>query len=222
MSVDSPTAIRPVVQPVTDRILKSDGEAGAASFVIFGASGDLTARKLLPALYDLWQDGYLTDASPIIGVARREKTDDEFRQEMHAAVDEEARTAPVADADWERFATRLHYRRLDIDTPEQYPAWGESIRRIEAEAGVTERRIAYLAVGPALFHDCVEALAGGGLIPKDDQDDHPPWLRVVVEKPFGVDLKSAQELNRDLRARLRETQLYRIDHYLGKETVQNV
>ncbi|QDT14109.1 glucose-6-phosphate dehydrogenase [Alienimonas californiensis] len=218
----APTEIRPTVQPVTDRILKSEGEAGAASFVIFGASGDLTARKLLPALYDLWQDGYLSDASPIIGVARRDKTDAEFREEMHAAVNEEARTAPVSAENWDRFAARLFYRRLDIATPEQYAAWGEEIKTIERDAGVTDRRIAYLAVGPNLFHDCVEALAGGGLIPEDDQDDHPPWLRVVVEKPFGTDLESAKELNSDLRARLREKQLYRIDHYLGKETVQNV
>ena len=218
----SPAAIKPTVQPVTDRILKNADDPGAASFVIFGASGDLTARKLLPALYDLWQDGYLSDASPVIGVARREKTDAQFRDEMRAAVEDEARTAPVDPAEWETFAARLFYRRLDIAQADQYAAWGESVRKIEEQAGVTDRRVAYLAVGPDLFHDCVEALAGGGLIPEDDQDDHPPWLRVVVEKPFGTDLESAQELNRDLRAKLRETQLYRIDHYLGKETVQNV
>ena len=215
-------SIKPTVRPVTDRILKSEGEANDASFVIFGASGDLTARKLLPALYDLWQDGYLTDRSPVVGVARREKTDEEFRAEMRAAVNEEARTAPVSADDWGRFAARLHYRRLDIAEPDQYADWGASVRDIEEAAGVTDRRVAYLAVGPDLFHDCVEALAGGGLIPDDDNDADPPWLRVVVEKPFGTDLASARELNRDLRAKLRETQLYRIDHYLGKETVQNV
>ena len=208
--------------PVTDHILKNAAEPIDASFVIFGASGDLTARKLLPALYDLWQDGYLSDAAPIVGVARRGKTDEEFREEMRAAVDEEARTAPIDPAAWDRFARRLFYRRLDIAAPDQYAAWGEAVKQIEADAGVTDRRVAYLAVGPDLFHDCVAALAGGGLIPEDDNDADPPWLRVVVEKPFGTDLESARELNRDLRAQLRETQLYRIDHYLGKETVQNV
>ena len=149
-------------------------------------------------------------------------TDDQFRDEMRAAVNEEARTAPVSADDWDRFAARLHYRRLDIAAPDQYEAWGGAVREIERAAGVEEKRVAYLAVGPDLFHDCVAALAGGGLIPADDNDAEPPWLRVVVEKPFGTDLESAKKLNADLRATLRETQLYRIDHYLGKETVQNV
>ena len=222
MSSVTPSAVKPHVRPVTENILRSEAEPNDASFVIFGASGDLTARKLLPALYDLWQDGYLSDRAPIVGVARREMTDDQFREEMRAAVNEEARTAPVSADDWDRFAARLHYRRLDIAAPDQYEAWGEAVRDIERAAGVEEKRVAYLAVGPNLFHDCVAALAGGGLIPEDDNDAEPPWLRVVVEKPFGTDLESARELNADLRATLRETQLYRIDHYLGKETVQNV
>ena len=217
-----PAAVTPQVRPVTEGILRSEAEPNDASFVIFGASGDLTARKLLPALYDLSRDGYLSDRSPIVGVARREKTDDQFREEMREAVDAEARTAPVDPADWERFAARLHYRRLDIAETGQYAAWGEEVREVERAAGVQDKRVAYLAVGPDLFHDCVAALDGGGLIPADDNDAEPPWLRVVVEKPFGTDLRSARELNADLRATLRETQLYRIDHYLGKETVQNV
>ena len=216
------TTVTPTPSPVTENILKSDADPIDASFVIFGASGDLAARKLLPALYDLWQDGYLSDKSPIIGVARRDKSDEEFRAEMGEAVNEQARTAPVSKADWEKFGSRLYYRRLDIDQPDQYGPWGEDVKSIERRAGVTEQRVAYLSVGPNLFHDCVEALAGGGLIPEDEQDDQPPWLRVVVEKPFGTDLASAHELNRDLTHHLRETQLYRIDHYLGKETVQNV
>ena len=117
-------SIKPTVRPVTDRILKSEGEANDASFVIFGASGDLTARKLLPALYDLWQDGYLSDRSPVVGVARREKTDAEFRAEMRAAVNEEARTAPVAADDWDRFAA-----------PDYFTAGSTSPSRINTPRG---------------------------------------------------------------------------------------
>ncbi|QDT63342.1 glucose-6-phosphate dehydrogenase [Calycomorphotria hydatis] len=194
-----------------------------ASILIYGASGDLTARKLIPALYDLWTDGYLNDSSPIIGVARREKTDESFRNEMGEALIEHGRIDASEKEKWNQFATRLFYRRLDIDQPDQYPAFGDSIRDLEEKANVVGKRIAYLAVAPSLFVSCVESLSGGGLIPERRKTaDNTGWLRVVIEKPFGHNLESAKELGRDLSRLLKEDQIYRIDHYLGKETVQNI
>ena len=195
-----------------------------ASILIFGASGDLTARKLIPSLFDLWKDGYLSDASPIIGIARRDKSDDSFRDELKDDVAEHARVKPTGD-DWSNFARRIFYRRLDIDEADQYDAWARAVEKIEVDSGVTGKRVAYLATAPDLFVKSVEALSKGGLIPKNNNGNNgndAPWLRVVVEKPFGHDLASARELSRDLGRLLRENQTYRIDHYLGKETVQNI
>ncbi len=203
------------------------GKRAEASILIFGASGDLTARKLIPALFDLWKDGFLSDASPIVGVARREKTDESFRDELADDVRSHARTKPTAD-EWAEFAQRVFYRRLDIDDASQYDAWGRGIEKVEADAGVSGKRVAYLATAPDLFVPSVEALAKGGLIPKSAgrgdkaASNAEPWLRVVVEKPFGHDLASAKVLSNGLRRLLRENQIYRIDHYLGKETVQNI
>ncbi|MBA3314209.1 MAG: glucose-6-phosphate dehydrogenase [Planctomycetaceae bacterium] len=206
-------------EPAEAEITKAE-----ASILIFGASGDLTARKLIPALFDLWKDGYLADNAPIIGVARRDKTDESFRDELKDDVAKHARNTPQGD-EWTKFASRLFYRRLDIDEADQYDAWGRAVEKVEAEAGVEGKRVAYLATAPDLFVPSVEALAKGGLIPKQNgssDDKSAPWLRVVVEKPFGTDLESAHELSHGLKRLLRENQIYRIDHYLGKETVQNI
>lgn len=196
-----------------------------ASILIFGASGDLTARKLIPALFDLWKEGYLSDRAPIIGVARREKTDDVFREEVKDDVAKYARMKPQGD-DWAKFASRLFYRRLDIDEAGQYDAWGRAVEKVEQESGVVGKRVAYLATAPDLFVPSVEALSKGGLIPKRNppgaESQDAGWLRVVVEKPFGTDLESARTLSLGLKRLLRENQIYRIDHYLGKETVQNI
>lgn len=191
-----------------------------ASIIIFGASGDLTARKLIPSLFDLWKDGYLADNAPIIGVARREKTDESFRNELKDDVASHARYEPSED-DWATFANRIFYRRLDIAEADQYTAWGQAVEKIEEDCGITGQRVAYLATAPSLFVPSVEALVKGGLIPKQN-GRNGNGVRVVVEKPFGTDLDSARELNRGLKRLLHENQIFRIDHYLGKETVQNI
>ncbi|MEM7810359.1 MAG: glucose-6-phosphate dehydrogenase [Planctomycetota bacterium] len=188
-----------------------------ASLLIYGASGDLTARKLIPALYVLSYEGYLDDASPIIGVARREKTDESFRDEMKEAVTKYSR-CPVTDEQWDKFASRLYYRRLDIDQADQYEAFGNSVREVESAAGFDGPRVAYLATAPSLFVPSVKSLHGAGLAPAEGEG----VLRVVCEKPFGTNLSSARELAASLQSLLREPQIYRIDHYLGKETVQNI
>lgn len=190
-----------------------------ATIAIFGASGDLTARKLLPALFDLWSDGYLADSAPIVGVARREKTDDSFRDEMYEAINGHVRAGTVSKDQWSQFAKRLFYRHLDIASPDSYKPFRSQLETIEAQQGTGGNRVVYMATSPDLFLPAVEHMGFGGLIPDRDSSN---WLRVVFEKPFGHDLKSAQELSGNLRRLLREEQIYRIDHYLGKETVQNI
>ena len=191
----------------------------SATVAIFGASGDLTARKLLPALFDLWSDGYLSDSAPIVGVARREKSDESFRNEIYEAINGQVRAGAVTADQWAKFSRRLFYRQLDIASPEGYSGFGEQLKSIEQQQGTESNRVIYMATSPDLFLPAVENLGTGGLIPGRDA---PEWLRVVFEKPFGHDLTSAQELSGNLRRLLHEEQIYRIDHYLGKETVQNI
>lgn len=187
--------------------------------MIFGASGDLTARKLLPALYTLWKTRFLPDKSQIIGVARREKTDDEFRQEMFDACQQASRTGEISADEWAEFSANLYYKRVDLDDPEQFQKLKSDVESLEAKAGLSGRRLVYMATDPSLFLPSVTALSEAGMIP--DHTD-PNWLRVVFEKPFGHDLESAIELSSGLKSMLHEDQIYRIDHYLGKETVQNI
>jgi len=190
----------------------------AASIVIFGASGDLTARKLIPALYELSKAGLLSSRSPIIGVARREKTHDTFRQEMHEAVSKYARGGLGSDEAWTKFAQQLFYVQVDISAPDQYPGLDKSLKELEASRGTTNR-VVYLATTPELFVPAVESMSAAGMIP---QAESASQLKIVFEKPFGHDLASAQQLTQTLGRLLREDQIYRIDHYLGKETVQNI
>lgn len=195
-----------------------NADAAEASIVIFGASGDLTARKLLPALYCLAQDGFLSDRTPIIGVARREKSDEEFRAEMFKAVSQHSRR-PVTDETWKKFSERLFYRVLDLSNAEAYPGFAQELGQIEQKAGVSDKRLFYMATTPELFVPTAEAIAKAGMVPDRRSKS---VLRMIFEKPFGTDLASAQELTRKLARLLREDQIWRIDHYLGKETVQNI
>lgn len=191
----------------------------AATIIIFGASGDLTARKLMPALFDLWHYGYLTDDAPIVGVARREKSDESFRAEIYEAVKSQVRSGLVTPERWAKFSQRLFYHQLDIDQIEGYPALDARLDALEQTSGTKGKRIIYMATSPELFLPAVEHLHNTRMIPGRGSNES---LRVVFEKPFGTDLDSAKELNNKLRRRLREDQIYRIDHYLGKDTVQNI
>ncbi len=191
----------------------------SATIVIFGASGDLTARKLMPALYDLWHYGYLADDAPIVGVARREKSDEVFRAEIYEAIRAEVRSGPISPEKWTQFSKRLWYHTLDISQAEGYPALSSHLDELESTSGTKGKRIIYMATSPDLFLPAVEHLHNANLIPGRGSSE---WLRVVFEKPFGHDLPTAHELNNNLRRRLREDQIYRIDHYLGKDTVQNI
>lgn len=189
-----------------------------ASIIIFGASGDLTARKLIPALFKLRSQGYLSEKSPVVGVARRPKSDDDFRREMADAVREQENSA-FSTEKWDAFAQQLFYRQHDLADVAAYPGLDAELDRLERDRGVSGKRIVYLATTADLFVPAVDGLAQAGMVPASGQES---WLRVVFEKPFGDDLASARELSNKLARVLREEQIYRIDHYLGKETVQNI
>jgi glucose-6-phosphate 1-dehydrogenase len=189
------------------------------SLVIFGASGDLTGRKLIPALYHLFKDGQLPDPVRIIGVARREKSTEQWRQELRALLDQFSRTKPVDDTVWNRFATGLFYCQGDQTEPATY----ERLKTVLSEPGVPALRhnlLFYLATLPSQFAEVTHHLSQAGLLSRELQ--HGFRQKVVVEKPFGHDLVSARKLNDELTLYAHERQIYRIDHYLGKETVQNI
>ncbi len=190
------------------------------SVLIFGASGDLTARKLMPALFLLARKQYLAEQIPIIGVARRDKTDEEFRTELRDSIAKSVRGG-ITDDEWQAFARRLHYVRANLDESADFSSLRASIEWIEQSCGGSggRTRVIYLATDPKLFLPAVESLSRAGMIPTVDA---PERLRIVFEKPFGHNLQSAKQITDTLSRLLREDQIYRIDHYLGKETVQNI
>jgi glucose-6-phosphate 1-dehydrogenase len=193
--------------------------ATPCTLVIFGASGDLTARKLIPALYHLHLEGLLPDPFRVIGLARREKTDATWRAELFEAVGRYSRTQPVDAVRWDAFATTLHYCQGDLEDPAAYRRLADRLHGFCPPA-LGRNRLFYLAVSPSQFAGVLDHLADAGLIRREEEP--PYWQRVVVEKPFGRDLASARELNAALTRHAHESQLLRIDHYLGKETVQNI
>ena len=187
------------------------------SLVIFGASGDLARRKLIPALWSLYAARTLPEPFAIIGTARTQMTDDEFRTRMRESVVEFARVQPPSDAVWERFASALRYVGGDPSQPDLYGRLEETLTTIEHRHGGARNRIFYCATPPSLYDDIIHRLGESGLA-----REQGGWTRIVIEKPFGHDAKSARELNYLLAEAFREEQIYRIDHYLGKETVQNI
>jgi glucose-6-phosphate 1-dehydrogenase len=192
----------------------------ASCLVIFGASGDLTQRKLIPALYSLAHEGLLPAGQSIIGFARPEYTDEAFRMAMRESCDTFARTKPVDDAIWENFAKGLFYVQGEFGDGDAYEKLKKKLEDCDRARGTGGCRIYYFAVPPQFFPVICEILAKEKMVNDPERDG--PYTRVIIEKPFGHDLKSAQELNRVAVTTFRERQVFRIDHYLGKETVQNL
>ncbi len=193
-----------------EKTLAEAQPAPECALVIFGAQGDLTRRKLMPALCNLADNGLLPESFAVIGVARGELSNEDFRGLM--AEDHEGR--PGESKAWGRFVKNLHYSRGDFEDPATYQRVKEKLTQLGAPKSV----VFYLATPPDYFAVIVEQLGAAGLTTQGDGF----FRRVIIEKPFGRDLASAQQLNRRLRAVLHEDQIYRIDHYLGKETVQNL
>jgi len=187
------------------------------TIVIFGATGDLTHRKLIPALYNLAADGDLPAATTVVGFARRDKTDEVFRTEMEEATKKFSRQA-VKDELWQSFASGLYYHRSEFGDADGYKRLADRLNQIDAERGTAGNRLFYLSVAPSEFEGILEKLKGAGL----NKTSEGSWARVIVEKPFGTDLPSAQELNSVVARTFPERDTFRIDHYLGKETAQNM
>ena len=197
-------------------------EAAASALVIFGASGDLTRRKLFPALYNLALAKALPSGFAAIGVARRPKTDESFADEMKEGVQRYSRSGPVDEDSWSALARGIAYVAGTFEAPETYAALKARLSAFDASHGTSGSRVYYLAVAPQDVLGIVRALSDAGLLPRATRDPHEPFTRVVVEKPFGEDKASAQALSQQLYRYIDESQLYRIDHYLGKETIQNL
>jgi len=186
---------------VTDSLLAPVRVPDPCVLVIFGASGDLTRRKLVPAIWQLAQQGRLPERFALVGVARSEMSVDDFRARMS-------------------FLSCLDYLSGDPCDPGFYQRLGARLQQIDTERGTAGNRCFYCSVPPQVYLTIIEQLGAAGLH-RDGQGD-PGWVRIIVEKPFGHDLDSARDLNRSIHAVFAEHQIFRIDHYLGKETVQNI
>lgn len=189
--------------------------------VIFGATGDLTARKLLPALYNLAKDGQLPAQFACVGFARREKTHDQFRNEMKDAIKSFSRSKPIDESLWNNFKEHLFYHVSEFHDEQGYQRLSGFLQELDARLGTKGNRVFYFSTQPSFFTLICENLHKVGLI-YNAETVKDKWSRIIIEKPFGHDLKSAQGLQSELLRFLREDQIYRIDHYLGKETVQNL
>jgi glucose-6-phosphate 1-dehydrogenase len=187
-----------------------------ATLVIFGATGDLTQRKLLPALFDLYCDKRLPEGFTVIGFARREKSSDDFRAEMRDAVAKFARNNPINNPKWDAFARGVYYHQAEFHDLNGCIGLAHLCDQIDQERGTQGNRLFYLATAPEYYPLIVKQLGEAGLARSKG------WTRVIIEKPFGRDLASARALNREVLSVFDESQVYRIDHYLGKETVQNI
>ncbi len=190
--------------------------------VIFGATGDLTQRKLLPALYSLASDQPPLPASfTVVGVARRPWSTEEFRQKMEDGVKKYARAAYDEEL-WKTFSAGIFYEQVEFNDINAYRHLAETLTQLNQERGAMGNRIFYLATPPSYYSDIVRNLGAAGLASDSPQNDGQGWNRLIVEKPFGYDKATAKALNAELGEVFNEDQIYRIDHYLGKETVQNI
>jgi glucose-6-phosphate 1-dehydrogenase len=194
------------------------------TMVIFGATGDLTKRKLFPALYQLAEEHLLAPGFAVLAVGRHASLNDEsFRDQMRAALAESDEVKKVDEEVWEPFAKRIFFVGGDATDASAYEGIKRKLAEIESECAAADRnRFFYLAVPPSVFEPIVRLLSSSGLVPRIDEAEHRPWARVVVEKPFGHSLATARALNQLVLSLFAEHQVYRIDHFLGKETVQNV
>lgn len=195
----------------------TDKPANPCVIVIFGAAGDLTKRLLLPALYNLAHSNLLPKEFAIVGVARTQMSTEDFRTKLSQDIQEFA-TVPVDPQLWQWFRERLYYLAGDFQDSNTYSQLQDLLAQVDTEQNTQGNYLYYLAVAPDFFSDIIWQLGSVGLT-KEENDN---WRRVIIEKPFGHDLESARSLNKNISSALQESQIYRIDHYLGKETVQNI
>ncbi|MBN2713879.1 MAG: glucose-6-phosphate dehydrogenase [Planctomycetes bacterium] len=187
--------------------------------VIFGASGDLTRRKLIPSLFQLFVDGMLPECFRIVGFARSELAPESFRGKLKQSLVEFARVKPISEKLWDQFAEMIEYHQGEYGGLDGYRSLKDKLDAIQAKCGLGANRLFYIATPPSQYSEIISNLKDGGLI---YNGAYTEWSRVIIEKPFGHDLDSARKLNAVVTGALAENQVYRIDHYLGKETVQNI
>ncbi len=200
-------------------------EADPCAMVIFGGTGDLARRKLIPALYNLDVDGLLPRGFAALGVSRRAQPAGEFRRWHHESAAQFSRQKPLDPVIWERFASGLDSLAGDLNDPQTYARMREQLSEFDQKCGTRGNRLFYFATPSSDFPEILRKLHSAGLLYQMDspgENPEKPWSRVIIEKPFGRDFHSAQELNRLAAEVLNENQIFRIDHYLGKETVQNI
>lgn len=205
----------------TNALLETATEATKSPpcvFVLYGATGDLAARKIAPALYNLFHAGLLDERFAVLGVARRPRSDEQFRDEMAQAIAAHSRSG-LDRAVWDGFARRWFYHNTPADSPQDYVSLRNRLEELDKSHGTAGSRLHYLAMTPDTFATVAEQLGRHGLAKPPREN---AFVRLVVEKPFGNDLASAGRLNDLLPGIFDESQIYRIDHYLGKETVQNL
>jgi glucose-6-phosphate 1-dehydrogenase len=191
--------------------------------VILGAGGDLARRKLLPALYSLAELKLLPDGFALLGVGRDAMSGEAFAESMRTALEASDEVDKVEPETWDWLCKRMHYTAGDLAAPTTYGEIARTLESIERGVPVDQRnRMFYLAIPPSIFEATLTHVSESGLAPRTFTPAERPWYRVVIEKPFGRSLETARELNRTVLDRLHEHQVYRIDHYLGKETVQNI
>lgn len=201
------------------RLSEKREAAKACTIVIFGATGDLTSRKLIPALYHLFSEKLMPNPFRILGIARRHKTSESWRQELFDDVGRFSRTNAVEATIWQAFAENVIYCEGDLTDPSTYQRIRSQLARFE-NASLRENLLFYLATQPSQFADVAEFLHQAGLLDRERGGEFRQ--RLIIEKPFGHDLASAQKLNTELTRFAHEKEIFRIDHYLGKETVQNI
>ncbi len=199
--------------------LDSNRITDPCNIVFFGASGDLTKRMLMPAMYNLRLGDILPTNFGIVGFSRSEKSHYDFREEMKTAIDEFSRTGPTKDPLWGDFANRLTYVAGSFDDVDAFKELRAQLEENDEKLGTQGNRLYYLSTPPTVFAKIVQQLAAAGLGPKDQTTG---WSRIIVEKPFGTDIDSAQALQIEVTKVFDEKQVYRIDHYLGKEPVQDI
>jgi glucose-6-phosphate 1-dehydrogenase len=187
--------------------------------VLFGSTGDLAHRKVMPALYQLWRTNLMPHEFVVVCLGRRPYTSDSFRKEIRDSLEKHSRVLPLDESAWRTFSERVEYNQMNFDEPDGFDRLAAHLDDLDDERGTRGNRLFYLATQPSQFSPIVAQLGRVGL---DHEKHDGGWRRVVIEKPFGHDLASAQKLNREVGKVFRESQVYRIDHYLGKETVRNL
>jgi glucose-6-phosphate 1-dehydrogenase len=196
--------------------LRFDRPVPPCAIVIFGANGDLTKRKLLPALYRLAYERRIPQTFAILGNSRTHLSDEDFRSKMKESVQQFLEHAPFDESVWESFQKGLYYVTGDLQDPACYDALSKKLAEVEKDHQTAGNALFYLSTQPSFYAGVVQRLGAHNL------NHGKGWRRVIIEKPFGHDLESARQLNKDIQGVFHETDIYRIDHYLGKETVQNI